>query len=185
MSMLRRLGQWLGAGVATEPMASPSVTFAPVDAVPAPHRFGSMDAWLRGWIAWRLARDAGTGRLTCTGPFGDGFILGGTIGLLYAFAADGAVWILSEMPGPDGGDADTWREATPNQRLAILIDAQRRVYPELAAALPLRPSDAMDCAACEGRVYDIAWCAACSSRGWTLDGVDTTLTPLFQGRSSS
>jgi hypothetical protein len=158
-------------------MASQVLTAAPIDPVPAPHRFASIEAWLRAWIAWRLAREEGTSRMRCAGPFGDGLVLGGTIGLLYAFAGDGAVWILQEGIGQE---ADAWREATPNQRFAILVDAQRRVYPELAVLLPLRPHDAVDCAACEGRVYDMAWCGACSNRGWTLAGVDTTLTPLFQ-----
>jgi hypothetical protein len=176
--VLQRLARWFAADTVTLATEPDSLSIAAIDATPAPHRFETVHAWLCAWIAWQLARHAGTSRMM-RGPFGEGFVVGGTIGLLYAFATNGTLWIFRDWPTVDDASPQAWIEATANQRLAILIDAQRRVHPELAVLLPLRPHDASDCAVCAGRAYENVWCGACSNRGWTQAGLDTTLPALL------
>ena len=175
---MRKSGIWRLLGLESDP-TPPEPAQVRSEAMPAPHRHTSLDAWLRAWIAWRLVQGAPYPRHLCSGPFGEGLVLGGSIGLLYAFAPDGTVWIQSELAGPGGEPPEAWRQATSNQRLAILIGAQRHHFPELAVLLPLRPQQAVDCAACAGGQYENFWCGACSNRGWTLAGIDTSLPPLM------
>lgn len=93
-----------------------------------------------------------------------------------AITVDGEVWVQF---GIRDDELDGWRPARRNERVALLIAAQKP-FPELAVLLPLRPIEATDCPTCQGKgtVYaDIVWCGDCSARGWILAGLDTRLEP--------
>jgi len=152
-------------------------------AVPAPelhpprpllHHFGSVDDWLRAWVEFRRAAlppahrssyDRETGRPSVS--------LVGSIGLDSAITVEGDVWVQF---GIHDDELDGWRPAQPNERVALLISAQRP-YPELAVLLPLRPAEATDCRACAatGRTPVGSWCFECGARGWLVAGHDFSL----------
>jgi hypothetical protein len=161
-------------GATTTKTATSPLDAASVSPRPLLHQFTSVEEWLRAWVEFRRAqwpedirasydRQVGT---PCT-------LLAGSIGMDSAITVDGEVWVQF---GTHDDDLDGWRPARRNERVALLITAQRR-FPELAVLLPLRPAAATDCPACQGKGVhvSIAWCHDCSARGWLLPGLDTRL----------
>jgi hypothetical protein len=140
---------------------------------PLPLRFTSLHDWLRAWVELRHSEQP-PHRLYYDNETGKPSVgLSGSIGMDSAITVDGEVWVQFGM---DEDELDGWRPARPNERVALLVSAQR-LYPELAVLLPLRPVEAIDCPSCNGQgvLFGIAWCTDCSARGWLLAGLDTRL----------
>jgi hypothetical protein len=96
----------------------------------------------------------------------DAIALMGTIGAIWMLRADGTLW---------NADADFGIPLTPLAEefhtRAIVAGVER--FPWLAELLPVRPSDAVDCASCEGRGHFVVQdsrvlCPHCEALGWRL-----------------
>jgi hypothetical protein len=155
---------------------------APADPAPAASpprplllRYASVEAWLRAWVECRRGGCSPEILAYYDRETGNSAVpLAGSLGMDSAITVDGEVWVQF---GTHADEMDGWRRARPNERVALLVSAQR-AHPELAVLLPLRPVAASDCAACQGKgtvFADIAWCHDCSARGWVVAGLDTRL----------
>jgi hypothetical protein len=107
-------------------------------------------------------------------PTGDALHLGGSMGFDSAIAPDGQVWIdvywdQEEFWKLDYTYEPQWRLTSREERLSLLARAQKHGWPELIILLPLRPTSAAECAACNGSGYihgDFAFCLRCGTMGW-------------------
>ena len=125
--------------------------------------FGTPDYWLRAWVKFRLEEPAENYTVytingeKCLGLYA-------TLGFDCAMTQEGQILISDEI-----GEESVWRIASSEERMWVIVGAQRKRFPEFMALLPLRPETAVDCVECNGTgfVYkEIALCTACSSLGW-------------------
>jgi len=110
---------------------------------------------------------------------GSGVMIYGDIGGAAYIYEDGRI----EVEPADAVPGNTWRE-DPNVVIAAVVAAAKR-RPALAELLPLRPSDAGDCGACNGSGWiQIAGlstvCGTCYGLGW-LARPNTSLERTREG----
>lgn len=119
---------------------------------------------IRGWLAEYLARPGLERELRDVAAFGALPLFQDASGCL-ALRPDGTV-VAVVWAQPEA----SFREASPAFRVAARV-AGRATYPELQELLPLRASDAEDCANCdgEGLLSDGGFCGVCHGLGFAAD----------------
>jgi hypothetical protein len=96
----------------------------------------------------------------------EGLPIAGSIGFDATLLSDGTViWHTYDIGDED---PDVWRLATREERITALLIAAERM-PQLAALLPVRKAEAVECAECSGRgttVMNVVFCSHCGGLGW-------------------